>query len=238
MKKILKRGLIILAGLVALLSAGIIFGNPVCILLENDQPSKSIGTTANGRLENGKRQPNWGDNFVCYSYVGTMLGRNCVHGKVREVVLETYAELKEKYPEKEFVYGETGWPSGGSFAPHKTHQNGLCVDFMVPVKDSEGNSVPLPTWVFNKGGYAIQFDLKGRYKDYQIDYQAMAAHIDILVQTARKKGLRVRRVIFDPKLQPYLFQTRTGRSLKGRVYFSKHRSWVRHDEHYHVDFAL
>ena len=46
------------------------------------------------------------------------------------------------------------------------------------------------------------------------------------------------RVIFDPKLQPKLFKTKYGDYLKANVQFSKKRSWLRHDEHYHVDFSV
>ncbi len=213
------------------------FGNSVFIFFESDEPSQSIGTPASGSLVNGKRLPTRGENFVCYSYLGTLLGRNSVNHKVRDTVLDTYAELARRLPDKTFVYGETGWPGGGSFRPHKTHQNGLSVDFMVPVI-KDGRSVPLPTSVFNKFGYGIEFDDQGRYKDYRIDFEAMAAHIGILALTAQKHGLGVSRVIFAPDLQRHLFATETGKMIQGRVAFSRNPSWVRHDDHYHVDFVI
>ncbi|MDX1488081.1 MAG: hypothetical protein R3268_07770, partial [Acidiferrobacterales bacterium] len=51
-------------------------------------------------------------------------------------------------------------------------------------------------------------------------------------------GAELWRVIFDPKLQPYLMRTKYGEYLRKHVRFSKKQSWVRHDEHYHVDFDV
>jgi penicillin-insensitive murein endopeptidase len=93
------------------------------------------GTTSRGKLEQGCKLPYDGDNFTAYSHIGSTLGRTYVHCKVAEVVLAAYADMERHYPARHFVYGETGWASGGSFKPHRTHQNGLSVDFMVPVLD-------------------------------------------------------------------------------------------------------
>ena len=79
-------------------------------------------------------------------------------------------------PNKLFKYAETGFEAGGKFKPHKTHQNGLSVDFMVPVVNASGESVHLPTHPFNRFGYDIEFDKDGRLDEWRIDYEAMAAH--------------------------------------------------------------
>ncbi|MYN39650.1 hypothetical protein GTP55_09720 [Duganella sp. FT109W] len=71
---------------------------------------------------------------------------------------------------KTFVYGETGLAQGGPIRPHKTHQAGLSVDFMVPVLNAAGESVPLPGNVSNQFGYGIEFDQAGRFEDLRIDY--------------------------------------------------------------------
>ena len=55
---------------------------------------------------------------------------------------------------------------------------------------------------------------------------------------ARAHGVGIRQVIFDPELQPRLRETRAWPRLRGRVPLSPLPSWVRHDEHYHVDFAV
>lgn len=196
------------------------------------------GTTAKGKLEYGCELPYSGANFTAYSRIGSSLGRTYVHCKVSEVVLAAYKDLKEEYPDKVFVYGETGWESGGRLKPHKTHQNGLSVDFMVPVIDGSGKSVPLPTNMFNKYGYGLDFDAKGHYEDLTIDFEAMTAHILAIKKAAAAKHVKIWRVIFDPKLQSFLHSTRAWPELEGKVRFSSRRSWVRHDDHYHIDFDI
>ena len=234
------RSILLLSGclLPVFLFMAVCFGNDVFIVFESDKPSRSIGTAANGRLENGKRLPARGENFRAYSCLGTLIGRNAVHHRVRECVLDAYGMMEEKYPHKVFVYGETGRPSGGEFKPHKTHQNGLCVDFMVPVTEEDGGSVPLPASVFNKFGYGMEFDSAGKSNGLRIDFEAMAEHIAALHVSAGRHGLKIRRIIFDPELQPLLFKTPAGKKIKSEISFSKKRSWVRHDEHYHVEFGL
>ena len=95
--------------------------------------STCFGSTADGSLENGWKLPSSGPNFEAYSSLGSLLGRTYVHSDVHDVVLTAYTALEEAAPDKVFVYGETGKKSGGEFDPHKTHRNGLSVDFMVPV---------------------------------------------------------------------------------------------------------
>jgi penicillin-insensitive murein endopeptidase len=223
---------------VFLLAEWIVFGNDVAIVLEDNEPSQSVGTTANGHLVHGKRLPNGGANFQAYSRLGTALGRNAVHGQVRDAVLEAYATLARTQPGLVFVYGETGWPDGGRLRPHRTHRNGLSVDFFVPVRDRAGASVPLPTWPWTRFGYDIEFDATGRAGDLAIDDAAIVAHLDALDAAARRHGLRIERVIFDPSLQPALFAAPGGAGLRQRVPFMPGQAWVRHDEHYHVDFRL
>ena len=54
-----------------------------------------------------------------------------------EALQATEAELERTQPGVKFVYGETGWPDGGPMPPHRTHRNGMSVDFMVPVRDKD-----------------------------------------------------------------------------------------------------
>lgn len=96
----------------------------------------------------------------------------------------------------------------------------------------------MPTNPFNKFGYNIEFDANGKYDDYTIDYEALAAHVVALHKQSKRLGYDLWRVIFDPKLQPKLFKTKYANYLKTNIQFSKKRSWVRHDEHYHIDFAI
>lgn len=196
------------------------------------------GTTSNGSLENGVQLPSEGNNFESYSNVARLAGRTYVHSSVYNIVVAAYSDLEREQPNKVYKYAETGFKDGGQFSPHKTHRNGLSVDFMVPVVNSIGESVHLPTNPFNKFGYNIEFDNSGHYEDFKIDYEAMAAHIVALHREAKKLGYDIWRVIFAPELQPNLFKTKYGVYLKENILFSTKRSWVRHDEHYHVDFIV
>lgn len=196
------------------------------------------GTTSNGKLENGARLPSAGENYVGYSTVARFAGRTYVHSQVKSIIVKAYKFLETDQPDKVFKYAETGFEEGGQFKPHKTHRNGLSVDFMTPVVDESGQSVHLPTHPLNKFGYDIEFDTNDKFEEYAIDYDALAAHIVALHKEATAQGVDLWRVIFDPKLQPKLFDTKYASYLKEHIQFSKKRSWVRHDEHYHVDFDI
>ena len=200
--------------------------------------STCFGTTSNGRLEHGVQLPAEGNNFIGYSPLARLAGRTYVHSTVESIIVNSYKSLEREEPKKVYKYAETGFKEGGQFKPHKTHRNGLSVDFMTPVMDVRGKSVHLPTNPFNKLGYSIEFDSNGNYDELKIDYEALAAHIVSLHKESVSQGYDIWRVIFDPKLQPNLFSTKYASYLKKNIQFSKKQSWVRHDEHYHVDFRI
>lgn len=203
----------------------------------SESGSTCYGTTANGALKDGCKLPSSGPNHSAYTVLGGLLGRTWVHCTVAEVIEEAYAALHSSHPDRHFMTGETGHKWGGPLSHHKTHQNGLSVDFMVPVVDRSGASVPLPTGFTNRFGYDIEFDANGRYGDLSIDFDALAAHLAALRAATEKAGIGIRRVIFDPELQPRLRETGSWPALEG-LQLSNRRAWVRHDEHYHVDFAI
>jgi len=205
---------------------------------EHGQPSVCYGDAVSGRLEGGRRLPYSGENYRAYSMLGFGLGRTYVHSIVRDVMLDAYAELTKSHPELRFIYGESGWATGGRFRPHKGHANGTAVDFFVPVRTLEGRVSLLPISSFNLMGYAIQFDRNGRSGSSTIDFEAMALHLLALERAAHAHGIGIRRVIFDINLQPKLAATRSGRQVMGLLAFNKQQAWVRHDEHYHVDFRV
>jgi penicillin-insensitive murein DD-endopeptidase len=207
-------------------------------VLAVEKASTCYGSPANGSLKNGQALPEEGKNFEPFTTLAVFLGRTYVHSTVKEIVVAAYEEAAKQLPDKRFVYGETGWEEGGKFAPHKTHRNGTSVDFMVPVIDKKGKSVPLPTSVFNKFGYNIEFDQNGKYEELAIDFEALAAHIYFLSETARQHKGSIQRVIFDPRLQPLLFKAKYGKLFQGKLKFNSKQAWVRHDEHIHVDFSL
>ena len=200
--------------------------------------SQCFGTVSSGRIEHSVKLPSSGQNFSAYSATAATLGRTHVHAEVAEIIAAAYAALYANDPSIKYVYGETGWASGGKFRPHRTHQNGLSVDFFVPVRNAKGTSVPIPTSVADRFGYDIEFDSSAKYGQYSIDFPALGEHLYQLHVAAKAKGRDIALVIFDAQYLPKLFATQHGAYLQQHLNFMKGKPWVRHDEHYHVDFAI
>ena len=200
--------------------------------------SVCYGTPSKGGLENGVQIPESGPNFSPYSFLGVALGRTYVHSKVAAVIEAAYASLAVSDPAKKYVYGESGWPAGGRIRPHRTHQNGTAVDFMVPVVDATGRSVPLPTSILNKFGYGVEFDSNARYETLAIDFEAIADHLHALHEAAKLNGIGISRVIFEKAYIPRLYTTARGAFVRESIPFMQGEPWICHDEHYHVDFAV
>jgi len=142
--------------------------------------------------------------------------------------------------EKKFVYAETGFKEGGKFKPHKTHQNGLSVDLMVPtvLLSDKTKSVPFEMNISNRFGYDIEFNNKGVNRTHQIDFEALGALIVEIYKVSNKYELGLWRVIFAPDLQPMLYKTKYGDFIKKHISIPTKKSWVRHDEHIHIDFEV
>jgi penicillin-insensitive murein DD-endopeptidase len=232
----MKRFILLTSCTVLLLAGTIYWGNGIFIAFESPTPSVSVGTPSDGSIHHSKRLPSSGVNFSTYSRFGSLIGRTCVHDRVRATVLDAYSRVEKVCPTTTFIFGEAGWPSGGRFWPHKTHENGLSVDFMVPVKTRDFTPTTLSTSIFNRFGYDEEFDSTGRSASYVIDFDAMAAHLHALRESASVHGLEIQVVIFDTSLQRILFARPTGSDLSKIMRFSTKPAWVRHDEHYHIDF--
>lgn len=155
--------------------------------------------------------------------------------RVCVVLLRTFARDEvartlEAAATPDLLLGEVGWPWGGRFPPHRTHRAGLSVDLMVPLAHGF-----LPTGLSNRFGYDESFDSTGHGIAGRIDFQALARQLVSVENAARAEGGRISRVFFAPDLQPALLSAdRTG-TLAG-IAFNKRPSWVRHDDHVHVDF--
>ena len=202
------------------------------------QESTCFGTTKKGRLENGVKLPGSGKNFTSYGNIPELAGRTFVHSTVRKVVVESYNKLSQSIPTIKFKYAETGFENGGKFRPHKTHQNGLSIDFMVPVLNNNKQSSYFPTNALNKYGYNVHFDSHGKNKKFKIDFESLASHIVALHKAALNNNIDIWRVIFAPDLQDKLYATKLGRYIKENIYIPTKKSWVRHDEHFHIDFKV
>lgn len=199
--------------------------------------SRCHGTVNRGSIEGSVPLPAEGANFTAYSTLAVAMGRNHVHSEVSAIILDAYVKLADAAPGAQYVYGESGNEYGGRFRPHRTHQNGTSVDFFVPVRDKNGQPARLPTPPAKRFGYDIEFDREARYGEYTIDFAAMAEHLYQLDQAARARGRGIALVIFDTAYLPRLFLTPHGTELE-KLNFMKGKPWVRHDEHYHVDFAI
>lgn len=199
--------------------------------------STCFGNPAHGRIERAVALPTRGKNFSPYTEMGARLGRTFVHTTVRDILMDAYRDLEVRQPGVEFIYGETGLRNGGPMQPHRTHQAGTSVDFMVPVRDQNGLPATLPSSAANRFGYDLEFDSEGRWGTLQIDFDAIATHLHRLDRRARERGARIARVIFDPALSRQLHRTPAWPQIKS-LPFMKATPWVRHDEHYHVDFAI
>ncbi len=211
--------------------------NPVMIRLENDKTSVSTGESWNGKLENGKRMPGHGENFSGVSDMLLAMGRNGVHSELRKLVLAVYDTLNTLHPEWNYLYGETGWVKGGRFWPHYTHQNGLVIDFMVPVIDCRDSGQELlGTSIFRRFGYAYEFDSTARSGNLCINFESLGAHLYFLQTLGPAYGIRIKRIIFAPEFLPQLYATKYGESLKG-ILFTYNKGWLRHDDHYHTEFS-
>ena len=193
------------------------------------KPSQCFGATNGGRLEGAVRMPVAGDNFGSYCLPCILALRTYGHAPAIEATLEAYAALAVERPETRYLYGEIGLPWGGRFVPHRTHRNGQSFDFMVPLTEGV-----LPTGIGNRFGYDEAFDADGKGAAGRIDFEALAAHLRALDAATRREGGRIALVVLAPDLQDELFAADPG--LAGSMRFNRRASWVRHDDHYHVDF--
>ncbi len=211
--------------------------------LKQTEPSKSIGTVSNGSLKHGRIVPFSGDNFSYFDELSYASKRAFVHENVLNTMLETYKVLDSVCPTRNFGIMECSNEHGGPIKPHRTHQNGLSVDFMTPLlKNGE------PTDDLSDLGaqhYLMEFDATGKYigdKNYTVDFNTIALHLLTLADAAKKNGLKIDKVIWKIELKDELFATANGKKLQAKgIYFATKLSPLinsLHDDHYHVDFKL
>lgn len=184
-----------------------------------------------------------GNNFQYFDQWSYLLGRAFVHHKVKQSVIDAYNALESAEPSRMFYIMECSHADGGQFFPHRTHQNGLSVDFMMPkLKNNK------PYYVLDSLGtshYFLNFNNEGQYiKDTSIfiDFNTIAHHLLLLDKAARKNGMTIKKVIIKIEMKDELFNTYYGKQLKtSGIYIVKSlEPFVNnsHDEHYHVDFEL
>ena len=181
--------------------------------------------------------PYYGTNFTTYSVVGNLTGRTYVQPKAAKTILDSYRELAQNNPKLVFKYGEAGNKAGRGFWPHRTHLNGLSVDFMTPMRDkTTGKSETLPTNLFTLWGYGIRLGPQTSYHNMEIDFAAICRHLAALNKAARANGLYLDLVIVEPPVLEALRQSPEYSKISN-LPFMKGKAWFSHDGHYHVDFA-
>lgn len=199
--------------------------------------STCYGRVGDGRAEGTVSLPREGVNYVRMAQGPVTAGRVYVHSMVFDILMDAYVALAQERPKIRWVYGETGLPQGGSFPPHKTHQNGLSVDLFVPVVDGEGNSVQFPNRADNGWGYQVDFDAAGGNATHRIDFANLGELLYQLHAAAKRRGSGLALVVFQRELRPALFATARGAWLKENIPFPNWDDSVRHDDHIHVDFV-
>lgn len=207
------------------------------------EASASIGSVSNGSLKNGRIVPFSGANFHYFDTTSYLADRGFTNEKVLKTILEAYSELETLLPGQHFCLMECSHKHGGKLYPHRTHQNGLSVDFMMPkLKDSK------PYYELDDLGaqhYMLTFDKNGKYSEDQtisLDFNTIALHILQLQSAAKNQRLSIEKVIINTDLKDELFATENGKILKASgIYIVQNLSQLinsLHDDHFHVDFRL
>ena len=163
---------------------------------DNNQPSTSIGTVSTGALSNGKLFPFYGPNFEYFDTLSYFNHRAFVNGKLKKTMLQAYHVLDSQIPSRKFVVMECSNKKGGTMHPHRTHQNGLSIDFMMPLIKGDSAYYELDT--LGAAHYWLRFDRNGRYANdtlISIDLNLVARHLLILDDQARKNGLKISMVL-------------------------------------------
>lgn len=209
----------------------------------DDTASVAVGTVSSGSLEHGKLVPYKGKNFMYFDRESYLEGRAFLHGDVLTSVLGSYDSLARINPNRFFNIMECANEEGGELFPHRTHQNGMSVDFMMPlVKDGK------PYYGLDTMGikhYALHFDDDGHYSrdpSIAIDFNLVARQILLLDHFARRNGLNIFKVIIKIEFKDELFATEYGKILEqSDIYVVQGLSPLindLHDDHFHIDFGF
>jgi len=212
---------------------------------QNKGESKSIGSVRNGKLENSYLLPYKGDNFSYFSPLSYYIFNNgYAHSSLYQVVLEAYDDCKVSCPNVDFRIMESSDRYGGKLLVHRTHQNGLGIDFMIPKKKKNG----MQSKLLDRLGmwhYLLSFDEEGKNEilsGIRLDFDSMGKHMIALDDAARDNGLRIRKIILKVELKDELYATAAGKEIQSRgIYIVRSLSDIVnevHDDHYHIDFEF
>ena len=206
-------------------------------------PSQSIGTVSNGKLINGKLVPYDGPNFSYFDTISYLNHRAYLNDKVLQMVLETYASFYKSNPKQQFTIMECSGQTGGHLHPHRTHQNGLSIDFMMPLVQNGK-----PCYDYDNTGqqhYLLDFNDVGQLTQdtsVSIDFELVAQHILVLDSIGKQYETEIKKVIINTDLKPELFKGSFGQRLQSSgIYIVQSLKPLinsLHDDHYHIDFGI
>lgn len=214
------------------------------IFYKNTGESRAVGSVGNGSLENEYLLPYRGLNFKYFSPLSYYILDNAyVHSKLYHTLIDAYAICESTCPDTFFRVMECAHKGGGKMLIHRTHQNGLSVDFMIP-KMKNGKQARFYDY-FGIWHYLLEFTNDGKSKlnkQVEIDFETMGKHILALDAAAHQQGLRIQKVILKIELKDDFFRTESGQKVKSKgIYFAKSLTPMvnnAHDDHYHIDFEI
>ena len=215
------------------------------IFYKNHGTSISEGGTGKVSLKNAYLLPYRTRDFRYFSYISYfILGRAYVHSALYASIKDCYSEMHKLYPNRNFYVMECSRRQGGKMFPHRTHQNGLSIDFMTPYikKSGKAKKIMDHTGIWHYLYNADSEGYVGNGRKIQTDFNLIAHHLLILNKSAKRNGLKIRKVILKINLTDDLFKTAYGKQLKqSGIEFAKYLPEIidkQHDDHYHVDFVL
>jgi len=211
---------------------------------QNEGTSIITGSVAMGGLDNSYLLPYKGNNFSYFSPISYYVFDDAyTHEKVFKTLLSAYAICEKTNPNVKYHIMECSRKNGGNMLFHKTHENGLSVDFMIPIKKNNRQYKLLDQ--LGLWHYLLSFDNDGNnklIKNAQLDFESMARHILALDDASKVHGIRIKKVLFKIELKDNFYATPAGKEVRRRgIYLAKALPKVvnnMHDDHYHVDFEL
>jgi penicillin-insensitive murein endopeptidase len=205
-------------------------------------PSRVTGTPSGGTLSAGCLMPFIGPNFLYFDTTSYLQGRAFVDSRVKAATLAAYDRLATDVPGRWWGLMECSKQKGGRIWPHRTHQNGRSIDFMVPLVRDGQAYYALDT--IGLEHYLLEFDAQARLATdaaVSVDLDLVARHILALHASAKAQGLKITKVIIKLEWKEALYATPHGKLLKasGIYLASELTSLINglHDNHYHVDFG-
>lgn len=209
----------------------------------DDTASTVIGTVGNGSLKHGKLIPFQGPNFKYFDRDSYLAGRAFTMDKVKNTLIASYDSLYNLIPNRMFRIMECSNKEGGELFPHKSHQNGMSIDLMMPLIQNDQ-----PYYLLDDLGakhYGLDFDDEGKYlgdKSVMIDFNLVAKQILIINHYAKLNGISLTKVIIKIELKDELYASEYGQILKASgIYVVHGLSPIindLHDDHFHLDFGF